>query len=76
MSVIFRDNQSEEGAAMVLTKEAVERVLQSCLSINLLKGEDIPVTEEIRTEILENMEALASQGLRVLAFASRPIPSM
>jgi magnesium-transporting ATPase (P-type) len=31
----------------------------------------VDLTDEIRDEILANMEALASQGLRVLALASR-----
>jgi potassium/sodium efflux P-type ATPase len=76
MSVVFQDSQSNEDMAMVLTKGAVERVLLSCPTINLSKGEATPVTEEIRGQMLESMEALASQGLRVLAFASKATPSI
>ena len=76
MSVIFQDSQNNEDMAMVLTKGAVERVLQSFPTINLLKGEATPMIEEIRGQILESMGALASQGLRVLALASKATSSI
>ncbi|OJJ43857.1 hypothetical protein ASPZODRAFT_135887 [Penicilliopsis zonata CBS 506.65] len=69
MSVIF----SRDGQEMVFTKGAVERVLESCTAIEWeADSAPIPLTEEIRNEILHNMEALAKEGLRVLALASRP----
>ncbi|KAL4883995.1 hypothetical protein BJY04DRAFT_20401 [Aspergillus karnatakaensis] len=75
MSVIFaRDDDSEKGGSrqMVFTKGAVERVLESCTSVIWTAGEaPIPLTEDHKNEILQNMEALAKEGLRVLCMASR-----
>ncbi|KAF9891360.1 hypothetical protein FE257_004216 [Aspergillus nanangensis] len=69
MSVIF----AKDGREMVFTKGAVERVIESCTSVVWTAGADpTPLTEEIQNEILENMEALAKEGLRVLAMACRP----
>lgn len=68
MSVIFEGNSR----SMVFTKGAVERVLESCSSIVGPNGE-APLTEETRGYIIENMESLASQGLRVLALASKEL---
>ncbi|PGG97223.1 potassium/sodium efflux P-type ATPase, fungal-type [Polytolypa hystricis UAMH7299] len=72
MSVIFSKFTTSEERHMVFTKGAVERILDACVSV-VWKLEDgvIPMTEEIREEILKNMEVLAGQGLRVLALASR-----
>ncbi|QSZ29077.1 hypothetical protein DSL72_003587 [Monilinia vaccinii-corymbosi] len=68
MSVIFEHNS---GNAMVFTKGAVERVISSCPWIRMRNEEIILMTEEMRGEIMSNMEALAAQGLRVLALASK-----
>ncbi|KAG9240694.1 sodium P-type ATPase-like protein [Calycina marina] len=68
MSVIFESADH----AMVLTKGAVERIFESCSHICGING-SVELTEEIRGQILENMEALASQGLRVLALASKEL---
>ncbi|KAL4917668.1 hypothetical protein BDW62DRAFT_80463 [Aspergillus aurantiobrunneus] len=74
MSVIFaRDDGSEKGKRqMVFTKGAVERVLESCTSVLWTAGEDpIPMSDDIQNQILQNMEALAKEGLRVLCMACR-----
>lgn len=69
MSVIF---EHKDGNSMVFTKGAVERVLTSCTKVHWENDEDlIDVTEKHRESILEHMEALAKQGLRVLALASK-----
>lgn len=69
MSVIF---QHKSGEKQIFTKGAVERILDACNLIHLKKGEDaVPVTEDIKEDVLANMEAMASMGLRVLALASR-----
>jgi Na+-exporting ATPase len=70
MSVIFKSHKDNN--VMVFTKGAVERILTSC--VNVIKsntGELSEMTEKHEQEILANMEALAAQGLRVLALASR-----
>ena len=59
MSVIFENN----GEKYVFMKGAVERVLDAC--------PDYANDEDKRRVLLKNMEALASQGLRVLALGSR-----
>jgi Na+-exporting ATPase len=69
MSVIIE--HVESGEQMIYTKGAVERVLLSCTRVNWQGKQDVEMTEAIQEEILENMEALAAQGLRVLALASR-----
>ncbi|ESZ96444.1 potassium/sodium efflux P-type ATPase [Sclerotinia borealis F-4128] len=69
MSVIFEHQES--GSAMVFTKGAVERVISSCERVRMRNGEVIVMTREMSGEILNNMEALAAQGLRVLALASK-----
>lgn len=68
MSVLFRDTESAQ--CHVFTKGAVERVLEACTRIAM--KEDIQdLTDDMKDDILANMEALASQGLRVLAFAHK-----
>jgi Na+-exporting ATPase len=70
MSVIFHQNGAPKG--VVFTKGAVERVIGSCTSITWTEKEGpVDMTEDHRNDILHNMEALASQGLRVLALASK-----
>ena len=70
MSVIFENNVSKE--RKVFTKGAVERVVGSCKTVYWTDVSHITeMTESHRNQILENMEALAEQGLRVLAFASK-----
>jgi potassium/sodium efflux P-type ATPase len=72
MSVIFQKINASEDVQMVFTKGAVERVLEACTTItaDVAQG-PIPLTDAIRDNVLENMEALAKQGLRVLALASK-----
>lgn len=71
MSTLF-EHVSDNNKKWVFTKGAVERIIQDCDQVNLIatKGPE-PMTEEIREDILRQMNALASQGLRVLALASR-----
>ncbi|KAJ5201657.1 ATPase P-type K/Mg/Cd/Cu/Zn/Na/Ca/Na/H-transporter [Penicillium cinerascens] len=74
MSVIFSKVTPQETRTMVFTKGAVERIIDSCTSV--IWDEDsstpIPMTDDHRDEILQNMEELAKLGLRVLALAHRP----
>jgi Na+-exporting ATPase len=70
MSVLFEQIESKQ--KYVFSKGAVERITAACTSIHLRDGEDaVSMTEELEQDILNNMEALAAQGLRVLALASR-----
>ena len=74
MSTTFIDRKRPD-APLALLKGAVERV-QDCCSHYLAHShagpEHIaPLTPEVKERTLEAMEQLASQGLRVLALASR-----
>ncbi|KAJ4267019.1 hypothetical protein NW762_003117 [Fusarium torreyae] len=68
MTVIFHHLQSDK--THIFTKGAVERVVASCKSVAI--GDEVtPLTSAINQDIHLNMEALASQGLRVLALAHK-----
>lgn len=68
MSVIFVDKHANK--QWLFTKGAVERVLTSCPQY--MDGEQLSeFTDAIKADVLANMEAMASLGLRVLALASR-----
>jgi P-type Na+/K+ transporter len=72
MSVIFKCESSQE--CLVLTKGAVERVVDACTSYCPNdEGELVDMADDFKAKILKNMEALAGMGLRVLALASKPI---
>lgn len=73
MSVIFTKRTDQEERSMVFTKGAVERILDACTTIIWDRDSTTPVaiTKEHRNLILENMEELAKQGLRVLALAHK-----
>lgn len=57
---------------MIFAKGAVECIIDSCDTAAWDSFDVVELTEAMRSTILENMEALASPGLRVLALASRP----
>lgn len=69
MSVIFEETSTK--AQMIYTKGAVERILDSCTHVQWDSTKLVNLTNDMTAEILNNMEALASHGLRVLALASR-----
>lgn len=70
MTVIFEELETKQ--QMVYTKGAVERVLDCCTKVKWDTPDAVELTDRMKGEILENMEALAGQGLRVLALSSRP----
>lgn len=70
MSVIMSRKGDDNKYAF--TKGAVERILEACVNIDMEgKGETVELTQDIKDDILSNMESLAEQGLRVLALASK-----
>ncbi|KAI9933990.1 hypothetical protein ASPWEDRAFT_48610 [Aspergillus wentii DTO 134E9] len=73
MSVIFaKRGETEKTPEMIFTKGAVERVLEACTSVTWTAGASpVPLDDSIQDEILQNMEGLAKEGLRVLALACR-----
>lgn len=54
----------------VFTKGAIERVLLCCTNVLTLDGL-VPIDSAMESLLLENVEALAEQGLRVLALAQK-----
>lgn len=70
MSVLFKEQATSKQFAF--TKGAVERVIDSCTLVDM-KGSDEtePLTDEIKEKVLSSMEAIAAQGLRCLALASK-----
>ncbi|KAJ5180531.1 ATPase P-type K/Mg/Cd/Cu/Zn/Na/Ca/Na/H-transporter [Penicillium capsulatum] len=74
MSAIFSKITAKEDRTMVFTKGAVERVVDSCTSVTWDQGSStpVPITNDHRDKIFQNMEELAKLGLRVLALANRP----
>jgi len=72
MSVIFsRDEGSEKHREMVFSKGAVERILETCTNITWTDGSSKQLDDNLKDQILQNMEELAKEGLRVLALACR-----
>ncbi|KAH0445400.1 hypothetical protein IEQ34_025513 [Dendrobium chrysotoxum] len=74
MTMMFstKDDQNRQ----LFMKGAPERVLECCSTFsptNLDQKNSVALNEEVKKEILNRMEILASQGLRVLAFASRNV---
>lgn len=70
MAVIYHHQPTGRDVAMM--KGAVERVLESCLFAQTASG-TVDLEDSFKREILENMESLASGGLRVLALAHRDL---
>ncbi|GAA5829224.1 hypothetical protein JCM3766R1_001026 [Sporobolomyces carnicolor] len=69
MSVIYaRTGQEKQHAFM---KGAVERILEACSHVDTEDG-PVALDKPMEEKILANVEALAEQGLRVLAFAHKP----
>ncbi|KAI0483042.1 sodium transport ATPase 5 [Xylariaceae sp. FL0804] len=70
MSVIYQQKGGETMYAF--TKGAVERVLEACINVDLDgNGTLTDLTDKMKDDVLSKMEDLASQGLRVLALASK-----
>ncbi|MDQ1276215.1 MAG: P-type Ca2+ transporter type, partial [Euryarchaeota archaeon] len=65
-------NTSEEGL-YAYSKGAPEVILGCCTKI-FLGGEEKELTPEIRTEILDTVNEMANQTLRVMGFAFRQVP--
>jgi len=67
------DERLEEGEGRVLcVKGAPARVVDSCSHV-LTAGGRVPLSDDQRERILEQNEELASQGLRMLGVAYRPV---
>ncbi|QEY34521.1 magnesium-translocating P-type ATPase [Caproiciproducens galactitolivorans] len=72
MSVVLKNR---EGKTQVITKGAVEEILQIC-SCCEYQGEVLPLTEELRRQVVNMAQELNSQGMRVIAVAQKRDPSV
>ncbi len=60
------------GASEVLTKGSPEAVLAVCSHLHDAEG-STPLSDEVRARVVADVDALADEGLRVLAFAGRTV---
>ena len=72
MSAIY-SKVSDPDHKLIYTKGAVERVLGSCVNW-YVNGDLTPLTEKDVKVIEDNMNAMSSEGLRVLSFAHKVVP--
>ncbi|WVQ82803.1 potassium/sodium efflux P-type ATPase, fungal-type [Cryptococcus sp. DSM 104549] len=72
MSIAYRfvGEDPNESHVLCLLKGAVERVFERCVKV---QGE--PLTEARQAEIMDKVDALAAQGLRVLALCGKRVPA-
>lgn len=75
MSVVYNAPQDNPygvspADSIVYTKGAVERILDFCSTVGIGDIQE-PMTDDLKAKILKQMDELASQGLRVLAVASK-----
>ena len=64
-----------DGENCVYTKGAVDELLPLCKTILTENGE-IPLTDELRTSILELSNTMSAKALRVLAFAEKKVQNI
>jgi Na+-exporting ATPase len=68
MSVVYKTPDNKE--TMVFTKGAVERILDLCTSIGYGSNQQ-DMSDELKSQCLDQLNMLADQGQRVLAVACR-----
>ncbi|UNI17956.1 hypothetical protein JDV02_004260 [Purpureocillium takamizusanense] len=72
MSVVCRHRES--GELQLFTKGATERVMERCTTMSSRGDTTEDMNSETTLAIAANAKALAQDGLRVLALASKPVP--
>lgn len=72
MAVVYE--KPGEADAFVFVKGAVERILELCTNVGVGDVEQ-RLTDERRSDVLEQMNILADQGLRVLGVARKTLPT-
>ena len=68
MPVVYKKIDYPE--SVIFTKGAVERIIDLCTCVGVGKYQQV-TTDELKQKILEQMNLLADQGLRVLAIARK-----
>lgn len=67
MSVVI---ESKDGKRQIITKGAIEEMLQICTHVEY-QNEVLPMTRELRREVLDRSNQLNKEGMRVLAVAHK-----
>lgn len=70
MSVVVKNRRSNQ--SFLITKGAVEEMLKACSHINQ-HGEIVPITPQIKKQVLKTVNELNEDGLRVLAIADKKV---
>ena len=70
MSTVYR---LADGSVRLLAKGAPEVIIAKCSRVHL--KDEVALTAELRTELLEHVNQITENGLRVLALAYRLMPS-
>lgn len=71
LSVVVGD---AAGHTRMVTKGALEEVLAVCSNVEV-DGQVLPLTDELRTQVVRRGEALADEGMRVLGVARKNEPA-
>lgn len=71
LSVVVGD---AAGHTRMVTKGALEEVLSVCTKVEV-DGQVLPLTDELRTQVVRRGEALADEGMRVLGVARKNEPA-
>ena len=71
LSVVVGD---AAGHTRMVTKGALEEVLAVCTKVEV-DGQVLPLTDELRTQVVRRGEALADEGMRVLGVARKNEPA-
>jgi sodium/potassium-transporting ATPase subunit alpha len=75
MTTVYRNQRGDSSADddfTAFSKGALESILPLCTHM-YIRGDTIPLTEELRSRIADSSHALMDMGLRVLSFAYREI---
>jgi len=71
MSVVVKD---KSGRRKLLTKGAVEEILAICNFVEYENMKVLPLTDELKAEVLKTVDELNNSGMRVLALAQKTDP--
>ncbi|GAB2025270.1 magnesium-translocating P-type ATPase [Lactovum odontotermitis] len=76
MSVVVQSDDSEENSqkTQLITKGAVEEILEICRFVEY-RGDVVRLSEEIKAYILDKVDELNKNGMRVIAVAQKTNPS-
>ncbi len=72
MSVVLKDRT---GKSQLITKGAVEEIMEICSRCDL-NGDVVPLTGEVREQVIRMASELNSQGMRVIAIARKENPAV